>query len=84
MFLSEFRKDKKDNSQATIIASIVLYNIARDLKEEEPQLPDSLSAAEFNRIMANSFDRTPTNISDQNYYIRDQVVTKYFAQQVAT
>ena len=81
IFLSEFRKDKRENSQATIIASIVLYNIARDLNEEEPELPDTISAIEFNRIMADSFERTPANLSDENYYTRDQVIRTFFARQ---
>ena len=82
IFLSEFRKDKKENSQATIVASIVLYNIGRDLNEDEPPLPDTISPMEFDRIMADSFDRTPSHLSDENYYVRDQVVTKFFARQV--
>ena len=83
IFLSALRKYKIINSQATIISSIVLYNIARDLEEEEPTLPETVSAEEFDRIMADSFDRTPSHLSDQNYYIRDQVVNQFFAGQVA-
>ena len=82
IFLSAFRKYKCENSQATIIASIVLFNIARDLGEKEPTLPETVTPAEFDRIMEESFDRTPSHLRDQNYYIRDQVVTRYFARQV--
>ena len=69
-------------SQATIISSIVLYNIAQDLGEEEPTLPDSYSTAQFDRLMSRAFYNTPARLRDQNGYIRDQVVTKYYARQV--
>ena len=82
IFHDEFRKDKMENSQATIIASIILYNISRDLREEVPELPSTITSAEFDELMANSFDNTPSRLRDQNYYIRDQVVTKHFAPQV--
>ena len=71
-----------ENSQATIISSIILYNIARDLGEEEHPIPDNMTTVEFDRLMARAFDTTPTNLHDKNTYIRDQIVTKFFARQV--
>ena len=47
IFLSALRKVKRENSQVTIISSCVLFNIARDLGEEGPDLPDSISAQQF-------------------------------------
>ena len=82
IFLSALRKDLQANSQATIVSSCVLYNIARDLSEPEPDLPDTISSADFDRIMADSFDRTPSHLRDKNTYVRDQVVKKYFARQI--
>ena len=69
-------------SQATIISAIVLYNISKDLGEEEPTLPDSMSTARFDRLMSRGFYNTPARLRDQNGYIRDQIVTKYYARQV--
>ena len=66
------------------LASCVLYNIGRDLNEPIPPLPERISSEEFDRIMAESFERTPANISDQNSYVRDQVVTRFFARHVPT
>ena len=82
IFLSALRKVKRENSQVTIISSCVLFNIARDLGEEGPDLPDTISAQQFDRIMADSFDRTPSHLSDKNTYVREQVVKKYFARQI--
>ena len=69
-------------SQATIISAIVLYNISKDLGEEEHTLPDSMSTVRFDRLMSRGLDNTPARLRDQNGYIRDQVVTKYYARQV--
>ena len=82
IFFNELRKYKQVNSQATIISSIVMYNIARDIGEEVPPLPDTISTAEFDRLMARSFDNTPARLRDENGYVRDQVVKKYYAPQV--
>ena len=82
IFFNKLRKDTMENSQATIISSIILYNIARDLGEEEHPLPDHISTEEFDRLMARAADDTPARIRDQNYYIRDQVVNRYFARQI--
>ena len=54
------------------------------MNEPIPPLPERISSEEFDRIMAESFERTPANISDQNSYVRDQVVTRFFARQVPT
>ena len=83
IFLSALRKIKRENSQVTIISSCVLFNIARDLGEEGPDLPDSISAQQFDRIMADSFDSTPAPLRNENSYIRDQVVRRYYAPQIA-
>ena len=59
-----------------------MYNIARDLGEVEDNLPDTITTAQFDRLMARSFDNTRAHSRDQNGYIRDQVVTKYYERQV--
>ena len=59
-----------------------MYNIAKDLGEVEDNLPDTMTTAQFDRLMARSFDNTPTRSRNQNSYIRDQVVLKYYAPQV--
>ena len=79
IFLYGVRKYKCINSQATIIAGVVLYNIYRDLTDEEPELPRSMSLARFDRLMNSQNESTVTSQPDSNGYIRDKIVAQLFS-----
>ena len=74
-----FRKYKCINSLATIYASAVLYNISRDLNEETPPLPKSISQKKFDRLMRNSFNNTPANDHNQQNFVRNQIIAQHFS-----
>ena len=79
IFLYGVRKYKCTNSQATIIAGVVLYNIYRDLTDEEPPLPSSMSLKRFDSLMNSQAESTVTSRPDSNSFIRDQIVAQLFS-----
>ena len=78
IFLYEVRKHLCMNSQATIFAGVVLYNISRDLNEEQPPLPSYITLKRFDKLMRNHLENTPTR-DQNNMYIRDRVIAKCFS-----
>ena len=80
IFLYGVRKYKSINSQATIIAGVVLYNIYRDLTDEEPPLPPSMSLARFDALMNSQTECTVTTQPDSNSYVRDRIVAQLFTK----
>ena len=78
IFLYGVRKYKSINSQATIIAGVVLYNIYRDLTDEEPPLPPSMSLERFDALMNSQTECTVTTRPDSNSYVRDRIVAQLF------
>ena len=74
------RKSTAVNSQATIFAAIVLYNLARDFHEPDPILPANLSVEEFDRMMQATQINTPCRLRNENTFIRDQIIQNYFTQ----
>ena len=79
IFLYGLRKYKCTNSQATIIAGVVLFNIYRDLSTEEPPLPRSMSLKRFDALMRSQTECTVTTQPDSNSYIRDKLVAQMFS-----
>ena len=78
IFLYKVRKYNCLNSQATILAGIVLHNISRDLREEVPPLPSTMSLERFDQLMSVQRDPATTN-QEHNSFIRNRIVEKYFS-----
>ena len=78
IFLYGLRKNKVLNSQATIMAGVVLFNIYIDLGGEEPELPTSLPLERFDELMNMQAECTITTAPDSNSYIRNKIVAQFF------
>ena len=72
------RKYKAINSQATIFAAVVLYNLTRDFNDDDPVLPQDLSNQEFDRLIRSTRINVATRQRDDNKFVRDQIIETYF------
>ena len=73
------RKYKQQNSQATIFAAVVLYNLARDFNEPDPLLPPEMTIQSFDRMVSDSIINRACRSQDKNKQLRNQIVTTYFS-----
>ena len=79
--LKEIRKDKLINSQHTILATVVIYNILKSL-EPQPPMPSQQAfdkLAEFDRKMALAPDE-PIPADDDTTFMRNRVIQKWFTE----
>ena len=79
--LKEIRKDKLINSQHTILATVVLYNILKSF-EPQPPMPSQRAfdrLAEFDRRMAFGPDE-PLPADDDTTFMRTRVIQKWFTE----
>ena len=80
LFDVDFRKDKWQHSQHTIMSTAVLYNIARDINEEIPPLPKKITQEKFDQLMERCTDNMPSTEVAENKFFRDQLVRTHFAK----
>ena len=78
IFLYKVRKYNCSNSQCTILAGVVLHNIARNLREEVPPLPSTMSLERFDQLMSVQKDQATTNV-EHNSFIRNSIIANYFS-----
>ena len=81
ILLKEIRKDKLVNSQNTILASVVIYNILKSF-EPQPPLPSQQAfdkLAEFDRRMALG-PNEPIPADDDTTFMRTRVIEKWFTE----
>ena len=79
--LKEIRKDNLVNSQNTILATVVLYNILKSF-EPQPPMPSQEAfdkLADFDRRMAFA-PGEPLPNDDDNTFMRTRVIQKWFTE----
>ena len=73
------RKDKVLNSQATVFAAVVLYNMARDFNEPEPILPQDMTIGQFDQLVRDSTINQACRLQDRDKQIRNLIIDTYFS-----
>ena len=78
VLLYKLRKKKLEYSQAIVYSAAVLHNMAIQLREPEPELPDNLSEEEYQARVANLIPDDAEEMSGNNFWLRDRIIRNYF------
>lgn len=63
-----------------IVATAVLYNLAKNMNEEEPPLPEGMAEEEINYLIAIGDVEVPNIQENYNInHVRNQLITEYFS-----
>ena len=79
ILLYGLRKHFAINSQATVFACIVLYNMGRDFNDCDPILPPNMTMREFDELMRLTRSaNVASRLVDDSKFVRNQIIANYF------
>lgn len=71
---------KIDTILQVIVATAVLYNLAKQMNEAEPPLPEDINQDELNYLIAVGDAGDVPNLNENVNHVRNQLITQYFAR----
>ncbi|KAJ8968612.1 hypothetical protein NQ317_011404 [Molorchus minor] len=72
---------KLDIVLQVIVATAVLHNIAKNMNEQEPPLPEDINQEELNYLIGNgNIEDVPNNENVNVNHFRNQLITDYFSR----
>lgn len=70
---------KLNTALQIVVATAVLYNLAKDMNEEEPPLPEEINEEELNYLINVGEAGEVPNQNDNINHFRNQLINDYFS-----